>query len=44
MRTSSEAKVFIPFIGGKLEQLMLVNVVDLLRTEARVTSDWLAQQ
>lgn len=44
LRTSSEAKVFIPFVGGKLEQLMLVNLVDLLRTEAKVTADWLAQQ
>lgn len=42
LRTSSEAKVFIPFVGAKLEQLMLVNLVDLLRTEARVTADWLA--
>ncbi len=25
LRTTSEAKVFIPFVGGKLEQLMLVN-------------------
>ncbi|MFC9787395.1 DUF2505 domain-containing protein [Rhodococcus sp. NPDC127528] len=44
LRTSSEAKVFIPFVGGKLEQLMLVNLVDLFRTEAQVTADWLAQQ
>ncbi|GAA4486861.1 DUF2505 domain-containing protein [Rhodococcus olei] len=41
LRTSSEAKVSIPFVGGKLEQMMLLNVVDLLRTEARVTADWL---
>ena len=44
LRTSSEAKVFIPFVGGKLEQLMLVNLVDLFRTEAQVTADWLAEQ
>ncbi|TQF68559.1 DUF2505 domain-containing protein [Rhodococcus spelaei] len=44
LRTSSEAKVFIPFVGGKLEQLMLVNLVDLFRTEAQVTADWLAKQ
>lgn len=44
LRTSSEAKVFLPFVGGKLEQLMLVNLVDLLRTEAQVTADWLAEQ
>lgn len=44
LRTSSEAKVFIPFVGGKLEQLMLINLVDLFRTEAEVTASWLAQQ
>ncbi|MFC4605210.1 DUF2505 domain-containing protein [Rhodococcus kronopolitis] len=44
LRTSSEAKVFIPFVGGKLEQVMLVNLVDLFRTEAEVTADWLAKQ
>jgi len=44
LRTTSEAKVFIPFVGGKLEQLMLVNLVDLFRTEAEVTASWLAQQ
>ncbi|MFF0817271.1 DUF2505 domain-containing protein [Rhodococcus sp. NPDC003318] len=44
LRTSSEAKVYLPFVGAKLEQLMLVNLVDLLRTEATVTADWLAKQ
>lgn len=44
LRTTSEAKVFIPFVGGKLEQLMLANLVDLFRTEAEVTAAWLAQQ
>ena len=44
LRTSSEAKVFLPFIGGKLEQLMLVNLIDLFRTEAHLTADWLAKQ
>ncbi|AGT91398.1 DUF2505 domain-containing protein [Rhodococcus sp. WS1] len=42
LRTTSEAKVFIPFIGAKLEQLMLINLVDLFRTEAQVTATWLA--
>ncbi|EOM76668.1 DUF2505 domain-containing protein [Rhodococcus rhodnii] len=42
LRTSSEAKVYIPFIGGKLEQLMLVNLVDLFRAEADMTQAWLA--
>ncbi|MCZ4079228.1 DUF2505 domain-containing protein [Rhodococcus sp. H36-A4] len=43
LRTSSEAKVFLPFIGSKLEQLMLVNLIDLWRGEGEVTADWLAQ-
>lgn len=44
LRTSSEAKVFLPFIGGKLEQLMLVNLIDLWRGEGEVTADWLEKQ
>ncbi|WP_415394621.1 DUF2505 domain-containing protein [Rhodococcus globerulus] len=42
LRTSSEAKVHIPFVGGRLEELMLTNLVDLFRTEAQVTATWLA--
>ncbi|MBY6350309.1 DUF2505 domain-containing protein [Rhodococcoides corynebacterioides] len=41
LRTTSEAKVYIPFVGGKLEQLMLVNLRDLWSGEAEVTHDWL---
>ncbi|RVW01604.1 DUF2505 domain-containing protein [Rhodococcus spongiicola] len=44
LRTSSEAKVFIPFVGGKLEQLMLTSLVDLFQSEAEVTAAWLAEQ
>ncbi|NLG55212.1 MAG: DUF2505 domain-containing protein [Rhodococcus sp.] len=43
-RTTSEAKVYLPFIGGKLEQLMLVNLVDLFRAEAEITEAWLNEQ
>ncbi len=43
LRTSSEAKVYIPMIGPKLEQLMLVNLIDLFRAEAEVTQAWLDQ-
>ena len=43
LRTTSEAKVYIPFIGGKLEQLMLVNLVDLWRGEGDVTHEWLTK-
>lgn len=41
LRTSSEAKVYIPMVGPKLEQLMLVNLVDLFRAEAAATVTWL---
>ncbi|MBF6159731.1 DUF2505 domain-containing protein [Nocardia cyriacigeorgica] len=44
MRFSSEAKVFIPMVGPRLEQLMLVNLVDLFRAEAEVTQRWLEEQ
>ncbi|WP_405486432.1 DUF2505 domain-containing protein [Nocardia sp. NBC_00511] len=44
LRTSSKAQVNIPFFGRKLEQLMLVNLVDLFRAEAEVTKNWLDQQ
>ncbi len=39
--TSSEASVSIPLVGGTLERVMLDNLVNLLRTEAQVTADWL---
>jgi hypothetical protein len=41
LRSSPEAKVFIPGFGPKLEQMMLVNLVDLFRGEAEVTERWL---
>ncbi|MEU2255521.1 DUF2505 domain-containing protein [Nocardia xishanensis] len=44
MRFSSEAKVFIPMVGPRLEQLMLVNLVDLFRGEAEVTVQWLEER
>ena len=40
LRKTTEVKVYIPFINGKLEQLMLVNLVDLFRAEAEFTRDW----
>ncbi|TSD99531.1 DUF2505 domain-containing protein [Skermania sp. ID1734] len=43
LRTSSEAKVYIPMVGPKLEQLMLVNLIDLFRAEAEITQTWLDQ-
>lgn len=41
LRTTSEAKVNLPFVGGKLEDLMLANLVDVFTTEAAITADWL---
>lgn len=41
IRKTTEVKVFIPFINGKLEQLMLVNLVDLFRAEAEYAADWI---
>ena len=43
IRKTSEVKVFIPFINGKLEQLMLINLVDLFRAEAEYAKDWVAK-
>jgi hypothetical protein len=40
-RTTSVAKVFIPVMGPRFEQLMLVNLVDLFRAEAEFTAGWL---
>ncbi|GAA4641301.1 DUF2505 domain-containing protein [Gordonia humi] len=42
IRKTTEVKVYLPFINGKLEQLMLVNLVDLFRGEAEFTADWVA--
>lgn len=40
-RTTSLAKVYIPVMGPRFEQLMLVNLVDLFRAEAEFTAGWL---
>ncbi|NNH74758.1 DUF2505 domain-containing protein [Nocardia uniformis] len=44
LRTSSTAQVTIPFFGAKLEQVLLVNLVDLFRAEAEMTQRWLDEQ
>ncbi|RJO76577.1 DUF2505 domain-containing protein [Nocardia panacis] len=41
LRYSSEAKVFIPMLGPRLEQMMLINLTDLFRAEAEFTKQWL---
>lgn len=43
MRKTTEVKVFIPFINGKLEQLMLINLVDLFRAEAEYSQSWVGK-
>lgn len=41
IRTSPEATVNIPLLGGKLEEMMLDNLVNLLKIEAEFTERWL---
>lgn len=41
LRKTTEVSVYVPFINGKLEQLMLLHVVDLFRTEAEFTAAWI---
>ncbi|WP_216902811.1 DUF2505 domain-containing protein [Nocardia alni] len=41
LRTTTSAKVSVPFLGPRLEQMILVNFVDLLRAEAEFTLQWL---
>ncbi|MBJ7288286.1 DUF2505 domain-containing protein [Williamsia sp.] len=43
LRRTTEVKVYVPFVNGKLEQLILVNLVDLFRGEAEFTADWIAK-
>ena len=41
IRKTTEVKVYVPFVNHKLEQLMLVNLVDLFRAEAEYAKDWI---
>lgn len=43
IRKTTEVKVFIPFVNAKLEQLMLINLVDLFRAEAEFASFWVGK-
>lgn len=36
LRRTAEVKVFLPFIGGKLEQLILINLIELAKAEAEL--------
>ncbi len=44
LRTTPTARVTIPLLGARLEQLMLINLIDLLRAEAEFTTQWLEEQ
>jgi len=41
LRYAPEAKVNIPFVGGKLEDLILENLVNLFTLEEEFTNHWL---
>ncbi len=44
VRTTAEATVAVPLIGGKIEQAVADNVTALLMAEQRFTQQWLAQR
>jgi hypothetical protein len=44
LKLASVCKVFIPFIGGKLEDLILSNIALLFEAEAAFTADWICQR
>jgi Protein of unknown function (DUF2505) len=41
MRLTGECKVYIPFVGGKLEQLILHGMKGLFDAEEEFTADWI---
>jgi len=43
LRLSSVCKVYIPFIGGKLEDLILSNITLLFDAEEAFTADWISK-
>jgi len=43
LRLASECRVWIPFVGGKLETLILDGMVDVFRSEEAFTADWIAR-
>ncbi|WP_199441603.1 DUF2505 domain-containing protein [Umezawaea beigongshangensis] len=44
MTLSGQVRVSIPLVGGKVEGLIVEQVVELLDAEARFTSEWLARR
>ncbi|HZQ30179.1 MAG TPA: DUF2505 domain-containing protein [Mycobacterium sp.] len=43
LQLASVCKVYIPLIGGKLEDLILSNITVLLDAEEAFTADWISQ-
>ena len=43
IRTTGEAQVSVPLIGGKLEQIIAENITRLLALEQQFTAEWLAE-
>lgn len=43
LKLSSTCKVYIPFIGGKLEDLILYHLGDLFRVEEGFIADWISK-
>lgn len=43
LKLASVCKVYIPFIGGKLEHLILSNITLLFEAEAAFTAGWICQ-
>jgi Protein of unknown function (DUF2505) len=43
LRLVSVCKVYLPFVGGALEDLILNNIKYLFRAEEAFTADWIAQ-
>jgi hypothetical protein len=43
LRIASECRVHIPFVGGKLEDLILHNIKQLFDAEEAFTADWIAR-
>lgn len=41
LRKTAEVKVYVPFIGSKLEQLILVNLVELAKAEAEFITTYI---
>jgi hypothetical protein len=43
LRLASVCKVYIPFVGGRLEELILHHITELFDAEEAFTADWIAK-